>query len=143
MKIILLIGIMILSLATVGYGASLNSTPIVNKIGATDNQSISRPDMNVQSVTLRVTGGGNVDRVTVVIENQDTINAHAYRVCAFLIAGAETSDTLGSDADCNDTPVAAIKGAAGDSQSAVINTTIDITTPTNLSDWDITVQEIS
>lgn len=143
MKIILLIGIMILSLATVGYGTSLDSSVSINKIGSEDNASVDRPSANITNMQLRVTGGGAVDRITVTVENQDPINSHIYRVCAFLKAGAETSSVVGSSADCDDTAVANPKGQSNDARNAVINTSIDITIPTNLSDWDISVQEIS
>ncbi|MCE9652823.1 MAG: hypothetical protein K8Q89_07205 [Nitrosarchaeum sp.] len=141
MKIILLIGIMILSLATVGYGTSLNTAPSVDKIGGEDNTSVDIPNVNISNVVLRVQAG-HVNRVTVTVENQDTVNAHTYRICAFLIAGAETSSAIGAGADCADTPQAARKGQSGQAQSAVINISNNINAPNNLSDWDISVQEI-
>jgi hypothetical protein len=141
MKIILLIGIMILSLATVGYGASLNTTPSVDKIGGEDNVAVDIPNANISNVVLRIQSG-HVNRVTVTLENQDAV-PHAWRVCAFLKAGAETSSTIGAAADCDTTPEASAKGNSGQKQNAVINISNNINTPNNLSDWDISYQTIS
>jgi len=135
MKIILFLGMIILAVVTVGYGASLNSSPTIDKIGSEDNASVDRPSVNITNMVLRQSGA-NVNRITVTVENQDSV-AHTYKICAIVTAGAQMSDDSGTGADCVNT--ASCNPAS--TRSAAINLTHTVTT-NNLSYWNISVEEI-
>ncbi|EPA04862.1 hypothetical protein [Candidatus Nitrosarchaeum limnium] len=135
-KIYFFVGIVILIIATVGFGASLNTVPKVHKIGSADNIVVSKPTVDVTNTVLN-TSGSNAISATVTVKNIDSV-AHTYRICMIVKAGALISDTSGSGADCSNT--ASI--SASNTGSTTITFAIPRTT-NNLSYWNMAVHQIA
>jgi len=136
MKIYFFIGIMIITLATVGYGASLNASPSVNKIGSEDNADVGMPIVNVTHVVLNKSGG-NVVSATVTVRNEDNPNTHTYKICIIVTANSNLTDDPGTTADCADTT----SDPYNSSRSVTINLTNSVAA-NQLDYWNVSVQEI-
>jgi len=136
MKIYFLVGVMILIITTVGFGATLSTTPKIDKIGGVSNIAVSKPSVDVTNIVLNKSGT-DVISATVTVKNIDSVS-HTYKICMIVKAGALISDTVGTSADCSNT--------ASISASGTGSTTVTFTIPritNNLTYWDISVHQIA
>lgn len=94
MPIIALIGIAILVTSTVGFGATLSTTPEFNRIGGSDNNVVSAARGNVTALvwTEEVAADGVIetDEITFTVGNEDITNAHTFQICAVIEGPAST-----------------------------------------------------
>ena len=77
-----IIGITVLTTATIGYGA----TPLeFNLIGASDNTAVGAARANVTSIDFIQEVGSNgvivINGTNFSVGNEDTVNAHVFQVC--------------------------------------------------------------
>ncbi|EPA04324.1 hypothetical protein BG20_I1944 [Candidatus Nitrosarchaeum limnium BG20] len=108
MSLIAIIGVAVLVVSTIGFGASLSTNPGINRIGASDNQVVAAARGNVTALawTEEVNSLGNVatKQIKFTVGNEDTVNAHSFQVCAVLEAPASTfQPTAGAAPACNST----------------------------------------
>jgi len=134
MIIYFLIGIMILAVATVGFGSTLNNSPSLNRIGGNDNVSVPTPDVNITNIVL-TESVNTITSATITIKNTDS-TSHTYKICIITKANILVSDTPGTSADCSNT--ASI--SASTTGSAVINFANPLNS-TNVDYSDISVQQ--
>lgn len=100
-----MLGIAVLAASTLGFGASLTTTPAPNLIGASDNVSVAAAKGNVTSVTwteeVAADGVIEVDTITFTVGNEDS-SAHKFIVCAVIEGPASTyTPTAGSAPACS------------------------------------------
>ncbi|EGG43050.1 Hypothetical protein Nlim_0100 [Candidatus Nitrosarchaeum limnium SFB1] len=108
MSLIAIIGVAVLVVSTIGFGASLSTNPGINRIGASDNQAVAAARGNVTALawTEEVNSSGNVatKQIIFTVGNEDTSNAHSFEVCAVLEAPALTyQPAAGAPPACNST----------------------------------------
>ena len=133
-KIYFIMGVAILSTLMLGLGASLNTTPTLNKVGADDNVSVPASDADITQITWSESDN-NITSATVVVKNTDT-GSHTYEICVITKAGASFSDTAGTSADCTST--GSISASA--TGSAVINFASPLTAA-DVDDTDISIEQ--
>ena len=134
MKIYFLVGIMILAVTTVSFGATLNDSPTLNRIGGNDNVSVMTPDVNITNIVL-TESANTITSATITVKNMDSVS-HTYKICVITKADILISDTPGTSADCSDTPSI--------SASAIDSTVINFSNPlnsTNVDYSDISIQQ--
>jgi len=88
MSLLALIGVAVLVISTIGFGASLTTNPGINRIGGSDNQVVAAARGNVTALawTEIVNTFGNVasNTITFTVGNEDLTAAHTFQVCAVL-----------------------------------------------------------
>ena len=135
-KIILIVGVLIFVVATIGFGNDLNGTVSFNKIGAEDNISVPVSDADITNVEL-TESASNIVSATITVKNTDSVS-HSYNICVITKAGALISDTQGTSSDC------AITSSISSSNTGF--SVINFENPLSASDVDyssISVQEIT
>ncbi len=94
MSLLAMIGVAVLVVATIGFGASLSTNPGINRIGASDNQVVAAARGNVTALawTEEVNSLGVVSTKQIIftVGNEDPAAAHTFQVCAVLEAPAST-----------------------------------------------------
>ena len=105
LPIIALIGIAVLVTSTVGFGASISTTPEFNRIGGSDNNVVNAARGNITALvwTEEVATDGVVetDRITFTVGNEDAFAAHAFEVCAVIEGPAATyTPVVGDPPEC-------------------------------------------
>lgn len=133
-KKIYLVGILILTVATVSFGATLNNSPSLNRIGGNDNVSVSIPDVNITNIVL-TESSNTIISATITIKNTDS-TSHTYKICVITKADILVSDTPGTSADCSNTT--SISASA--TGTAVINFANPLNS-TNVNYSDISIQQ--
>lgn len=135
-KLILIVGVLIFVVSTVGFGADLNNNTSFNFIAADDNVSVPTPDAVITNVVLHESGI-SIDSATITVRNisKDT---HSYNICVIAKANSSLSDKPGTSSDC--TTTASISGDS--TGSSVINFSNQIRT-LNFDYADISVQQIT
>lgn len=108
MSLLAIIGVAVLVISTIGFGASLSTNPQINRIGASDNQDVAAARGNVTALawTEEVNSLGNVatKQIKFTVGNEDTVNAHSFQVCAVMEAPASTfMPAAGAPPACNST----------------------------------------
>jgi hypothetical protein len=134
-KIILIIGILIFVVSTVGFGTDLSTVTSFNNIGAENNVSVPVPNADITNVVL-TESVGTIVSATITVKNTDS-TSHAYKICVITKAGTLISDIPGTSSDCTNT--ASI--SASNTGSSVIN----FANPLSSSDVDysdISIQQI-
>lgn len=114
-KIILIVGVLIFAVSTVGFGNDLIGVVSFNNIGAEYDILIPVPDADITNVVL-TESASNIISATITVKNTDSIS-HSYNICVITKAGELISDTQGTSSDCTNT--ASI--SASDTGSSVIN----------------------
>jgi len=135
-KIILVIGVLIFVVATIGFGNGLNGTVSFNKIGAEDNISVSVPDADITNVEL-TESASNIVSATITVKNTDSVS-HSYNICVITKADELISDAQGTSSDC------AITASISSSNTGF--SVINFENPLNATNVDyssISVQEIT
>lgn len=128
LKIIFLIGIVVITISTIGLGENLNHTSLFNYVGADDD--ISVPATNVVLTNMALTNStSTIDSATITVKNTDSVS-HTYAICVITKAGVSISDTVGTSPDCTNTSSI----SASNTGSAVINFSI----PLNKNSVDFT-----
>ena len=139
-----MVGIAILATSTLGFGASLATTPAPDRIGASDNISVAAARGNITSIvwTEEVAADGviEVDTITFTVGNEDDTNAHAFQVCAVIEGPASTySPAAGSAPEC--VSVSSVSAnAVTTSQSIAFSTAVDAN---DIVDISFTIEETS
>ena len=129
-----MVGIAVLATSTLGFGASLATTPAPNLIGASDNISIAAAKGNVTSITwteeVAADGVIEVDAIVFTVGNEDTVTAHKFVVCAVIEGPASTyTPAAGSAPLCaSETSSIGAKGLGSDTQAGltIAFTAIDV-----------------
>ncbi len=144
LPIIALIGIAILVTSTVGFGATLSTTPEFNRIGGSDNNVVSAARGNVTALvwTEEVAADGVIetDEITFTVGNEDTTNSHAFQICAVIEGPASTyTPAAASPPEC--VSVGSI-AAWGESTGQIISfsTAVDVN---DIVDISFTIEETS
>ena len=133
-KIYFLVGILILTVATVSFGVTSNSSPSLNRIGGNDNVSVPTPDVNITNIVL-TESANTITSATITIKNTDSIS-HMYKICVITKADILVSDTPGTNADCSITTSI----SASTIGTAVINFSNPLNS-TNVDYSDISIQQ--
>lgn len=131
LPIIALVGIAILVTSTIGFGASLSSTPTFNLIGASDNNEVSTARGNITGLvwTEEVSDEGVIetDLITFGVGNEHTSSAINFEVCTVIERQDGTFNPTASSAPyCTFTGLIAAYGNETNS--------ITLTTPMNVTD---------
>ncbi|MGY5149656.1 MAG: hypothetical protein ACW9W3_06305 [Candidatus Nitrosopumilus sp. bin_68KS] len=143
LPIIALVGIAILVTSTVGFGATLTSTPTINLIGASDNNSVPTSRGNITALvwTEEVSNGGTIetDEITFAVGNEDTDEAHDFQVCAVIEGPAATfTPAAGSAPSCTTTgAVAAYANSTG--HTIAFSPAVNVT---DIVDISFTIEEL-
>ena len=144
LPIIALIGIAVLVTSTVGFGASISTTPEFNRIGGSDNNVVNAARGNITALiwTEEVATDGVIetDVITFTVGNEDTANAHAFEVCAVIEGPSSTyTPAVGSPPECKTTGSIA---ANAESTGIFINftTAVDVN---DIVDISFTIEETS
>ena len=142
-----ILSIMFLAVLTgsgIGFGASLNTTPEFNLIGASDNNVVPAARANLTEIIwneeISITGEIEMDEIVFTVGNEDTVDSHAFQVCA-VIEGpvAIFSPSEGSPPACTTTASIAPSGTA-------TGQIISFANPVRVSsivDFSFSVEEIS
>ena len=129
-----MVGIAILATSTLGFGASLATTPAPNLIGASDNISIAAAKGNLTSITWteEVASDGviEIDTITFTVGNEDS-SAHKFVVCAVIEGPASTYTPAADSAPACATETSSIgaKGLGSDTQTGLtiaFSTAVDV-----------------
>lgn len=134
-KLILIVGVLIFVVSTVGFGNDLNETTF-NYIGANDNVSVPIPDADITNVVL-TESASNIVSATITVKNTDS-SSHSYNICVITKADELISDIPGTSSDCTNT--ASISASA--TGSAVINFANPLSA-SSVDYSDISVQQIT
>lgn len=143
-----LVGIVILATSSVGFAASLATTPTATKIGASNNISVATAQGNVTSIvwTEEVAADGlvEVDAITFTVGNTDSSAAHAFQVCA-VIEGPTSTYTPAADSApaCVSVASIGVKGGGSDtaaSQTISFSTAVDVN---DIVDISFSIEETS
>jgi len=106
-----IIGITMISGATIGYGATLSTPLEFNLIGASDNTAVGAARANVTSISFIQEVGTNgviqINGTNFSVGNEDTVNAHVFQVCLTM-----------------EGPIGTFTPAAGESPACTSTTTI-------------------
>ena len=82
------IGVVVLAVSTVGLGASLNTTPAFNLIGASDNNVVYAARGNLTEIVwneeISPLGFIEMNQLTFTVGNEDSSAAHTFEVCAII-----------------------------------------------------------
>jgi len=105
MSILVIIGVAVLAVSTIGFGASLSTTPAFNRIGGSDNNVVNAARGNVTALvwTEEVAADGKVetDLITFSVGNEHTSAAHTFQVCAVIEGPSGTySPVAGAPPEC-------------------------------------------
>jgi len=144
LPIIALIGIAILVTSTVGFGATLSTTPEFNRIGGSDNNVVNAARGNVTALvwTEEVAADGVIetDEITFTVGNEDTTNAHTFQICAVIEGPAATyTPAAASPPECVSVgSIAASDEATG--QIISFATAVDVN---DILDISFTIEETS
>ncbi|WP_371503775.1 hypothetical protein [Nitrosopumilus adriaticus] len=136
LKVIFFVGIIIITLSTIGLGANLNSSSTFNRIGSDDNISARVSDVDITNM-VHSTSGSNIDSSTITIKNTDSI-PHSYNICVITKAGASISDIAGTSADCTTT-----SSISSSSTGSAVVTFTNPLSKTTVDFTDISIQEIT
>lgn len=135
-KLILIIGVLIFVISTVGFGNDLSTVTSFNNIGAENNVSVPVPDAVITNVVLTELAN-NIDSATITVKNTDSIS-HTYNICVITKAGALISDVQGTSSDCTNTGSI----SASNTGSSVIN--FENPLSSSIVDYsDISIQQIT
>jgi len=124
-----LIGVAILATSTVGFGATLATSPELNRVAGSDDNVVSAARGNITALvwTEEVAADGvvEVDTITFTVGNEDTASAHAFQVCA-VIEGPSSTYTpgVGTAPECVSVSSIAASGEAA-SQAITFSTAVD------------------
>lgn len=135
-KLILIIGVLVFVVSTIGFGNDLSTVTFFNNIGAENNVPVSVPDAVITNVVL-TEDDSDIISVTITVKNTDN-TSHTYKICVITKAGALISDVSGTSSDCTNT--------GSISASSEGSSVISFTTPLSSSivDYsDISVQQIT
>ena len=136
LKLILIIGVLIFVVSTVGFGNDLSTITSFNNIGAENNVSVPIPDAYITNVVL-TESASDIVSATITVKNIDSIS-HTYKICVITKAGALISDVQGTSSDCTSTTSI----SASNTGSSVINFANPLSS-SNVDYSDISVQQIS
>ena len=129
-------GVLIITISTIGLGANLDTLSTFNKIGSDDNISIGLSTADITNI-VHSTSGINIDSSTITVRNTDSLS-HSYQICVITKAGASISDTVGTSSDCTVTTLI----SSSSTGSAVITFTNPLS-KTSVDFTDISIQEIT
>jgi|APSaa5957512535_1039671.scaffolds.fasta_scaffold09107_3 hypothetical protein len=135
LKLILMVGVLVFVVSTVGFGNDLTAATF-NNIGAKNNVSVPIPDADITNVVL-TESASNIVSATITVKNTDS-SSHSYNVCVITKAGELISDIQGTNSDCTNTATI----SASDTGSAIINFANPLSSST-VDYSDISVQQIT
>jgi len=144
LPIIAFIGIAILVTSTIGFGATISTTPTFNLIGASDNITVAAARGNVTALvwTEEVADDGVIetDEITFTVGNEDTGNSHAFQICAVIEGPSSTyTPSAGSPPECvSVSSIAALAESTGEIISFA--TAVDVN---DIVDISFTIEETS
>ena len=144
MLILAAIGVVILSISTVGLAASLSTAPAFNWIGASDNNVVSAARGNLTEIVwtdeISALGVVEMDLITFTVGNEDVSAAHMFQVCA-VIEGpvAVFSPAVGSPPECVTTSSIAAN-AILTGQTISFATAVNVT---SIVDFSFSIEELS
>ncbi len=88
LPVIAVIGMLVLVTATIGFGATLTSTPTFNLIGASDNNEVATARGNITALTWTEEVGPHgeieTDRIDFTVGNNSTSTTITFDVCAVI-----------------------------------------------------------
>ena len=144
MSLIAIIGVAVLVVSTIGFGASLSTNPGINRIGASDNQVVAAARGNVTALTWteEVNSAGNVavKQIVFTVGNEDSAATHTFQVCAVLEGPIGVfQPPSGTSPSCVSTSSISASGNLA-SQSLNFTNTVPVTDVANIS---FSIEELS
>ena len=140
--IMTIIGIAMISGATVGYGATLSTPLEFNLIGASDNTAVGAARANVTSISFIQEVGANgviqINGTNFSIGNIDTINAHVFQVCLTMEGPIGTFTPAAGESPACTTTASIAANAIHTSHTINFVTNMNVTSLQNIS---VSVQE--
>ncbi len=142
--IIIIIGMGILTTATLGVGATLATPLEFNLIGASDNVPVPSARANVTSIDFIVEVGSagviQTNGTIFTVGNEDTINAHIFEVCLTMEGPIGVfSPASGSAPACKTTASIPANGKLV-GQTIYISPQINVTSLLNIS---VSIEELT
>ena len=127
-----LIGVAVLATSTVGFGASLATSPELNRMAGSDSNVVAAARGNITALvwTEQVASDGvvEVDKITFTVGNEDTTTAHAFEVCA-VIEGPSSTYTPAAG-----TAPACVSVSSVSANAETASQAIDFSTPVDAKD---------
>ncbi len=87
LMIMIIIGVTVLTVGTIGFGAALTTPLEFNLIGASNNNIIEAARVNITAIDFIQVGSNGVIQIngtTFSIGNEDTVNTHVFQVCLII-----------------------------------------------------------
>lgn len=142
--IITIIGMVILSTATVAFAATLSTPLEFNLIGSSDNVLISAARANVTAINFitEVSGEGVVetDGINFSVGNEDTLNSHVFEICMVLEGPIGVFSPIAGSGPACTTTTSIAANAILTSQTITLTSAMNVT---DLLDISISVEETS
>lgn len=147
LPVMAIIGMAILVSATVGFGATLTTTPEFNLIGASNDNLVGTARGNITALVwteeVGLNGQIETDQIIFTVGNEDISAAHDFEVCAVIqfdnASGTFYSPTAGSSPACTTTGALA-------ASAEITSQAIDFLLPVNVTEmYDISfaIEELS
>ena len=140
--IMTIIGIAMISGATVGYGATLSTPLEFNLIGASDNTAVGAARANVTSISFIQEVGTNgvieINGTNFSIGNIDTVNAHVFQVCLTMEGPIGTFTPAAGESPACTTTASIAANAIHTSHTINFENNMNVTSLQNIS---VSVQE--
>ena len=108
MSLLAIIGVAVLVVSTIGFGASLTTNPSINRIGGSDNNVVASARGNVTALAwteeVNSTGVVATKQIKFSVWNEDPTNAHSFQICAVLEGPSGVyKPSAGQSPACNST----------------------------------------
>jgi len=139
-----MIGALVLAVSTIGLAASIDTTPVFNLIGASDNNMVKAARGNLTEIVwneeISPLGNIEMDQLTFTVGNEDLTTPHIFQVCA-IIEGpvAVFSPAVGSPPDCVTTSSIAASAKLTDQTISFANAVI----VANIIDFSFSIEELT
>ena len=138
------IGIVVLSISTIGFGAGLSTDPAFNLIGASDNNVVNAARGNLTEIvwdeTISPLGVIEMDQLTFTVGNEDTVDSHVFQICAIV------EGPIGVFSPSADDPPECVTTSSMPASSKLtgqIITFADAVVVANIVDFSFSIEELS
>jgi len=134
----------VLAVSTIGLAASINTDPVFNLIGASDNSIVYAARGNLTEIVwneeISPLGFIEMDQLTFTVGNEDSSTAHTFEVCA-IIEGpvAVFTPSVGTPPECVTTSSIA---ASAELTGQIISFTNAVIV-SNIIDFSFSIEELT
>ena len=133
-----------LAVSTIGLAASINTDPVLNLIGASDNNVVYAARANLTEIVwneeISPLGFIEMDQLTFTVGNEDSSAAHTFEICA-IVEGpvAVFSPAAGTPPEC----VATSSIAASAELTGQIISFANAVIVSNIIDFSFSIEELT